>query len=210
MKKRLSRAVTLIELAIALAIFAVVIVVALEAFSKTVRYTRESIQKQSLQDHAQFLFELMSKEIKFARLRTATADDNACAIYFTTPTFSDPRSMDYNQLYYVTSNNQELRFINYQGLCVRYFLAQDNGAGRLKVERYNPKNSATVTFFVTPQTLNISNLYFSKTDLVSSGGTPSLRKPATVTYFIRLSSVIWDPPILDYYNFITARNFNQF
>ncbi|MEI6378836.1 MAG: hypothetical protein WCO55_04190 [Candidatus Falkowbacteria bacterium] len=212
MQLRLRPSVTLIELTISMAIFCVVMVIALDSFTKTIKYTRESVQRQSLQDHAQFLFELMSKEIRFAKIKY----DDHCDSYFNN--LKDlPGTIENNQLYKAinddTNNVHELRFINYEDVCVRYFLSPDplNPASvqRLTIERYDSVTGLTKRAFVTPGTINVLSLYFNATDLVSQAG-PGLRKPATVTYYMKLSSILWEPPTVDYFNFVTSRNFEQF
>ena len=203
---------------ISLATFAVVMVIALDAFSRTIKYTRESVQRQNLQDHAQFLFETMDKEIRFAKIKT----DDLCDDYYRKLVnepknlTDDPSTIENNQLYYITAGGKELRFIDYKGYCVRYFLSPDptspDSVQRLTIERYDPTAAPGMevkTAFVTPGTINVQSLYFKKTDLVTQSG-PALRKPATVAYYLKLSSILWNPPSIDYFNFVTARNFEQF
>ena len=209
LKKKHPRGITLIELTVALAMFSIVMVIAVDSFNSVMKASRESVQKQALQDHAEFLFNLMTKEIKYAKINT----DNKCDPFFKglTPSFS----VGDNQLYAVlNTTKQDLRFVNYKGVCVRYFLETDttaNSIKRLKVQRFDP-NTAGATVqeaWITPLAINVENLFFEVTDMVYSTVSSKRRAPS-VSYYLKLQSVIWNPPTVDYFNFVTARNIEQF
>lgn len=214
MKLNNKRGVTLIELIISLAIFVIVVVIVLSIFIDIIRYTRESTQKQSLQDHAQFLFALMSKEIRMAKINK----EGACDAYFK-DVDNNPATtflIGPNQLYVTNSSHNELRLMNYNGECVRYFTKDDvnnNLNKRLIAERCLPDGStdgcsSKKTYYVTPGAFKIENLYFSITNFSEDDQVDITElKPPTVSYSLKIKSISWD---FDYYNFITARNIDQF
>jgi len=203
--KKQPAGVTLIELTITIAMFSVVMLIAFDAFLNVLKFNRETVQKQSVQDHSEFLFFLMSKEIRMAKINYT----NNCRIYFSSLTIGD--NIGANDTYLVVNNGKELRFENYEGLCVRYFVETDValGADRLRVVRHDPNTNTTRIAWVLPVDISVTDIKFeaqNKFDQRPVG--PS--QPPMVKYSLTLSSSIWNPSTLQVFNEVTARNFEQF
>ena len=234
--KKQPAGVTLIELTIAISIFSIVMMIALDSFLNVLKFNREAVQKQAIQDHTEFLFSLMSREIRMARINylDSLAD---CTAYFNSlgsvfDSSGSNKAVLPNNTYWVANNHDELRFQNYEGLCVRYFIASDtanNGANRLRVARYNPtdysiddlpggsgsaiSNTYLREDWVLPGDVEVASLYikaqnmFDKHLATDPGG---LTQPPSVEYSIKLRSRIWDPSEIKIFNVIAGRNFEQF
>lgn len=203
--KKQPAGVTLIELTITIAMFSVVMLVAFDAFLNVLKFNRETVQKQSVQDHSEFLFFLMSKEIRMAKINYT----NNCRTYFNSLTIGD--NIGANDTYLVVDNGKELRFENYEGLCVRYFIETDvaMGADRLRVVRHDPNINATKIAWVLPVDISVTDIKFeaqNKFDQRPVGPT----QPPMVKYSLTLSSSIWNPSTLQVFNEVIARNFEQF
>ena len=211
--KKFPTGVSLIELTVALAIFSIVMVIAVDSFMGLLRNSRESVYKQNLQDHTEFLFSLMSKEIRMAKINYDDGSLNTCNDYFMNVPDGAPGKVDFNQTYVTLDEGKELRFINNEGKCVRYFLKQDlgnNNITRLMISRYD-QSSGTKSAWVSPLAIQVNDLNFSISDFVFqtpraiSGGTIH-RLPPTVLFSMALKSELWTPQTVEYSNFITARN----
>lgn len=209
MSKRDQRGVTLIELIIAISVFSVVMVVALDTFMKVLKFNREAVQKQGVQDHAEFLFSLMSKEIRMARINY----EDKCKDFFSS--FEPPTTIAANHTYAAldadgNGDYEGLRFQNYEGLCVYYYQDYDtaNNIDRLRVVRYNPADGTDNRAWVLPKDIKVSNLHFVVTNLIT--GQVGLHQPPSVAYYLKLSSNIWEPPQISFSNFIVGRNIEQF
>ncbi|NCN25115.1 hypothetical protein COT94_00600 [Candidatus Falkowbacteria bacterium CG10_big_fil_rev_8_21_14_0_10_37_14] len=219
------KAITLIELTIALAVFSVVMLIAIESFMSILRVSRELVYKQAVQDHAEFLFESMSREIRTAK---PNYDDSGCGSFVDNQA-SKCVGQNFNNNYYcqyTNGSNTDLVFINSSGECVRYFLetdSQNNNLSRLKVERCLPitnnlslcdssnSNRPLRQAWVTPINLGVELLNFEVTDFINYTALGDrTRKPPSVAFYLKLNSQLWDTPIVDYYNFVTARNIEQF
>jgi prepilin-type N-terminal cleavage/methylation domain-containing protein len=209
------RGVTLIELTIAIAIFSVVMLIALDSFLGVLKFNREAVQKQSIQDHTEFLFSLMGREIRMARVNYGDyAGSASCDAYF-----DATNKVPLNDTYQISADHKELFFQNYEGLCVHYFLLTesfDNYTG-LRVARYNPQTSMVWDFnpgdervdWVLPRDITVTGLYFDKQNMFDLHPVGPTRPPA-VKYSITLRSVIWNPSEIKIFNVIAGRNFEQF
>jgi prepilin-type N-terminal cleavage/methylation domain-containing protein len=208
-----NRGVTLIELTIAIAIFSVVMLIALDSFLGVLKFNREAVQKQSIQDHTEFLFSLMGREIRMARVNYGDYEDNkSCDAYF------GANKVPLNDTYQISADHKELFFQNYEGLCVRYFLVEDfDGYIGLKVARHNPQTGIVWDFapnetrvdWVLPRGITVIGLYFDKQNMFDLHPAGPTRPPA-VKYSITLRSSIWDPSEMKIFNIIAGRNFEQF
>jgi prepilin-type N-terminal cleavage/methylation domain-containing protein len=222
------RGVTLIELTIAIAIFSVVIIIALDSFLNVLKYNRETVQKQSIQDHAEFLFSLMSKEIRMAQInykgRAGTLDCTSWFSGLSHDVGSNLAAVPANSTYLAVDKDgdgkhEELRFQNYEGLCVRYFMDIDSQpAQRLKVIRYNPDTAhyidgmAPLTSeegWVLPMDISLDEVDFTVQNMFDQRPSGALQPPL-VKYHISLTSNIWSPSHLEFFNEITGRNIEQF
>ncbi len=233
--RRDRRGVTLIELTIAIAIFSVVIVIAFDAFLGVLKFNRETVQKQSIQDHAEFLFSLMTKEIRLAKINYHQANED-CAPYFNalTPAGAVAPNSTYLALDLNTpadGKNEELRFQNFQGLCVRYFFAPGDTTrpDSLKVARHNPRDpnnpaskpidgiapGDTKTAWVLPMDISVNGLDFTvrnKFDLrLGPPANPAAAlMPPLVRFYISMVSSIWNPSQVQLFEEIAGRNIEQF
>jgi prepilin-type N-terminal cleavage/methylation domain-containing protein len=239
--KKYPAGVTLIELTISIAIFSVVMMIALDSFLNVLKFNREAVQKQSIQDHTEFLFGLMGREVRMARINYGDySGNNSCDGYFANltpsaknPTWPAPQgSVKLNGTYAVTfnppvgggdnpSNSKELRFQNYEGLCVRYFLATDaNDTTRLAVSRHNPQAGIVWDFnpnetredWVLPGDIEVADIYFNAQNMFDQHATDGTgpTQPPAVKYSIALRSSIWNPSDIKIFNVIAGRNFEQF
>lgn len=218
-KKSRSRAFTMIELLIGIAIFSIVILIALEAFMKVVNYNRKAAQNQGIQDHAEFIFQLMSRELRTAKINYT---DN-CKGFFNL--FDAANALGPNQIYSVGNTGgvtplPVIFFENATNECVAIALRIDaaaNNIKRLKVSRCahqnNPARCGQLSnhreAFITPQDIEVLKFTAQSTDF-SNLNTPDRHRPASLSYYIKLRSYIWEPPEMEFTNFITARNGEQF
>lgn len=207
-KRRQPAGVTLIELTIAISIFSVVMMIVFDAFLNVLKDNREAVNKQTIQDHTEFLLSLMNKEIRTAKINY----DNKCQPYYNA--LSDTANVSPNGTYGVVNNGRELRFENYEGLCVRYFAEEDSSLGgdRLKIARHNPATNETKESWVLPLNIEISNLEFfaqNKFDQRQVDST-GLLQPPLVKISLGLRSSIFNPSDVLLYSEVVGRNIEQF
>lgn len=215
-----TRAFTMIELLIALTVFSIVILIVLQSFVKVIDYNRKAIQSQGIQDHAEFIFQLMTREIRTAKINYS---DNCHSFYNN----FDLTSTDYvktNQIYSIAtvSSAPAIFFENANSECVAFYLQADaaaNNIKRLRVARCahqnNPNRCAGPTnlsqAYVTPQDIEVLKFTARASDFSNLAASEGDRhRPASVSYYIKLRSFIWQPPEIEFTNFITARNGEQF
>jgi prepilin-type N-terminal cleavage/methylation domain-containing protein len=109
----IKKGVSLIEMLVAVAVFAITVGAISGIFISAVRTQRRILATQELLDQTSYVLEYMSRALRMAkRNSTATAD---CP-HITTDCLS---SADLN---YETSGDQDLRFLNYNCICQRFFL----------------------------------------------------------------------------------------
>lgn len=215
-----TRAFTMIELLIAITVFSIVILIVLQSFVKVIDYNRKAIQNQGIQDHAEFIFQLMTREIRTAKINYS---DNCHSFYNN----FDLTSTDYvktNQIYSIAtvSSAPAIFFENANSECVAFYVQSDaaaNNIKRLRVARCahqnNPNRCAGPTnlsqAYVTPQDIEVLKFTARASDFSNLAASEGDRhRPASVSYYIKLRSFIWQPPEIEFTNFITARNGEQF
>jgi type II secretory pathway pseudopilin PulG len=208
----------MIELLIGIAIFSIVILIALEAFTKVINYNRKAAQNQGIQDHAEFIFQVMSREIRTAKINYS---DNCKGFY---NLFDSAHPVGPNQVYSVGDTGVStplpvIFFENANSECVAIGLKVDASAGnikRLSVARCahqnsnrcnNPSNKREA--YVTPQDIEVLKFTARATNF-SNLSDADRHRPGTISYYMKLKSFIWDPPEIEFTNFITARNGEQF
>jgi prepilin-type N-terminal cleavage/methylation domain-containing protein len=191
---------TLIETLIAVSIFSMVIVIALDSFIKIIKFNRQSVQAQDLQDNVRFLYESMSKEIK-----TAIKDDGNCNSFFSNQTGLS--GIDNARQVYSTmldgNDNNVLFFRNYHGQCVIYYLAKDDATGnqRLKIIRSQFGDYTEGQAYVLPAEISVSKL-----SVDVQGNFDAVRHtPYSVTLYMHLKNVNWDPSDFDIQTTLTSR-----
>ncbi|MEA1963435.1 MAG: hypothetical protein U9M94_04350 [Patescibacteria group bacterium] len=117
---------SLIEIMFAVSIFVILIGLTLGIFKSTIESQKNAIAAQNIQENLRFLFEIISKEIRGAKIM-----DSACDGFFTIS--SDKK------IYYV--NGGVLYFKNKDDECVAYYvdgnddfvIERDNGIGALPI-----------------------------------------------------------------------------
>lgn len=212
------RGVSLIELTIAIGMFSVIIVIIFDAFLGILRFNRETVQKQSIQDHTEFLFSLMTKEIRMAKINHEGTV--GCSAFFKNLTPDFP----FNGTYLAVDKNndgkfEELRFQNYEGLCVRYFVEEDAtlNIDRLKVVRFDPDPitnplGRTSEAWVLPLDIKVVDINFEAKNIfeerIKDINAPV--QPPLVRFFIKLSSNVFNPSEIQLFEEISGRNIEQF
>lgn len=192
---------TLIEIVIAVSMFSVVIVIALDSFIKVIQINRQSVQSQDLQNNIRFLYELMTKEIKMAQ-----KGDGSCNFSFRnfisehvgdkTDTNLNHASRVYSTTFDENDNNM-LFLKNNHDQCVIYYLS-DN---RLKIKRSETTNHIGGDAFVLPSEISVT-----KFSVDVQGDFESIRHtPYSVVLYMNLGNVEWDPAKLGVQTAITAR-----
>ena len=140
---------SLLEMVVSVALFAVVFLMITSIYLSLIESQRSVISNQNIQESTKFIFEVMSKEI-----RTAVKSDNSCGTYFGYPADNSPA----NKIFNTSLGAEILYFKNKRQECVAYFIENDAGVSRLKINRDN------LEMFVTPNDINIENLYFDVWD----------------------------------------------
>lgn len=210
----------MIELVVAIAVFSVIMLIILDSFIKVINYSRLATQNQSVQDHSEFIFQLLTREIRMAKINYAGSCNNFYAIKN-----SGTNPLPLNQIYGVSSlaGRQTIFFENVNGECVMIYHDLDianNNAKRLRITRCahavgtKCQTAPDITAneksaWVTPLDISVETMTASSTNFYNEIA-PARHTPATVNYYIKLKSQIWDPPELELSNFITARNGEQF
>jgi len=154
---------SLMEMLLAISIFVIIMLSATRIFQLVVQGQRQAIAAYHVQENLKYFFEVMSKEVRMAKM------DTAGDCYPTTAV---------DQLYTVETNN--LYFKNYDGQCVHYFIANDNGVNRFKIER------GLNNGYITTSNININSLKF---DVKSSVDTGTQAEQASVTVNLEAEAV---------------------
>ncbi|HNW20066.1 MAG TPA: prepilin-type N-terminal cleavage/methylation domain-containing protein [bacterium] len=136
MTKRPVTGFTLIESMVAVAIFVLLIVSATNIFLSIVRSQRNTLSSKNAQESVSYALEVMTKELRMAKI-----DDGSCGAA--------------ESVYTVSADGDQIRFRNYQDICVTYSL--DNG--RLKIRRADDEA------YMTPANIVISKLNFQASNL---------------------------------------------
>jgi len=138
---------SLIEIMFAVSIFVILIGLTLSIFKSTVESQKSAIAAQNTQESMRFLFEIMSKEIRSAKIM-----DSGCDGFFTI--LSDKK------IYYI--NGGVLYFKNKDDECVAYYvdanddfaIERDNGVGALPVTP-NDIKVTDLDFFVADNDIGV-------------------------------------------------------
>ncbi len=130
---------SLIELTVSVGIFSIIVVSVMQIFNTSLVAQRKSLALKQIQENIRYSFEVMSKEIRMARV-----DYNGVCVPANTVYWSNP-------------SEPELYFLNQYQQCVRYFIENS----RLKIER-----GGTPAVFVTPESLKVEEMEFDITGSV--------------------------------------------
>lgn len=152
-KIKFEKGTSLIELLVAITLFAFMIIVATQIFKMVIDGQRNALSAQNVQENIRYAMEKISKEIRMAK----KSDDN-CRVRFE---LFIPASNKVFNMFTDGNGNDQLYFKNQYDYCVVYYLA-DN---RLKIM---VRDSATGKIIaddsITPAKIKISNLKFSVVD----------------------------------------------
>jgi Flp pilus assembly pilin Flp len=174
--------VTLLELTVSVALFALTIIIATGIFQTVVSSQRTAIISEDLQENIRYDFEKMGKDI-----RTAQAD--------TMHTNCLPAG--YNVYY--SPNPSELKFINYRGQCVDYF------ASSTQIYVAYPNSSDNILkngLPLSPREVKITKLVFKVTDSAT-------KVQAAVVVRMRLSVYLHGAPaeVMDMETSLSSRSY---
>ncbi|MCX6800202.1 MAG: prepilin-type N-terminal cleavage/methylation domain-containing protein [Candidatus Falkowbacteria bacterium] len=154
--KKDNKGITLMEMLVAIAIFSVTIVSVTQIFILVLDGQQNALAARNIQENMRYAFEIMSKELRMARINTSTyLDPNVC------PDMSVGRVYDNGQ--FADTSAGLLRVRNYHDECVKYYLED----GRIKVDRDG------VSAFLTPNEIRVNRLEFVVKD-GHTGGHPSI------------------------------------
>lgn len=134
--KNITSGFTLIESMVAVTIFALLIVSATDIFLSIIRSQRNTLSSKNAQESVSYALEVMTKELRMAKI-----DDGSCG--------------QQANIYSVSPNGEEIKFINYQDVCVTYSLENN----RLKIKRDDGQA------YMTPPNITIGQLNFHATHL---------------------------------------------
>lgn len=154
---------SLIEMLLAVSIFVIIILSATRIFQLVVQGQRQAIAAYQVQENLKYFFEVMSKEVRMATMDTAGDCYPTAAV---------------DQLY--TAETDNLYFKNFAGQCVHYFIANDNGVNRFKIERDLSSG------YITTSNININSLKFNIRSNVVSG---AQAEQASVTVNLQAEAV---------------------
>lgn len=133
-----NRGVTLLELMVSVALFAITILMSTQIFQTVLEGQRQAVASQDMQESIRYVFERVSKEI-----RTAVKDETGVC------------NAAPGKIYRVAGGGSEIVFLNYKGQCIRYFLNNK----RLSIQR----NGGAIQN-MTPANLVITRTLFQVTD----------------------------------------------
>lgn len=140
--------VSLLELMVAVALFAITIVLATSIFQSIINSQRTAVAAEDLQENMRYGFERMGKEVRTAQKDTPQADKNFPCI----PSGS---------VYWTSASGDQLEFLNYHGQCVKYFASST----QLYVSYPNSSDNTLKNGLpLTARELKISNLIFKVID----------------------------------------------
>lgn len=128
------KAFTLVEMLVVVSIFAVISISVVQTFNVFVLAQEKALASKEMQENIRYAFEVISKEIRMVRVD----NDGICVTQ--------------GDAYWVDPTGDQLYFLNQYNQCVHYFME----SGRFKIKRGDKPS-----VFVTPSSLNVSNLQFS-------------------------------------------------
>ncbi len=137
--------VTLIELIIALGLFALVMIMVTESFTKVLGGERSALASKYIQENMRNVLDTMGREMRSAAAATSTW---CCPVALT--------------VFCTSSTVPAISFINSSGQCVTYSLRQDGAINRLQVQRGSLLGAGT-TNDLTSNKINIQTFWVSAT-----------------------------------------------
>jgi prepilin-type N-terminal cleavage/methylation domain-containing protein len=150
-KFKQARGVSLVELIVAIAIFSFLILVSAQIFKMVVDGQRNAVSAQNIQENIRYAMEKMSKEIRMAQISNLPANQECVSIFL-------PSATAVYKVFNTTNGGATIYFKNKDNNCVAYYLENN----RLKVTV--GLGASSITDFVTPSKIEVSNLKFNVTD----------------------------------------------
>lgn len=170
-KIKLAKGTSLLELLVAITLFAVIILSATAIFKMVIDGQRNAIAAQNVQESIRYATERISKEIRTAQIayRGSAPSERDCRQLFNGTEFNGDDAVNkvYNiQISNLDSNKEALYFKNKDNICVGYFLELDPVTirNRLKVRIRKVSTGSAFEDFLTPVRTEVSNLKFYVAD----------------------------------------------
>lgn len=138
---------SLIELLVAIALFAVMIMSSTQIFKMVIDGQRNAVSAQNTQENMRYAMEKMSKEIRMAQISNEDCEN----------LFAPPAAAIY-KVFNTTDSDTKIYFKNKDGRCLTYYLENS----RLKIK--SGIGGGALVNFVTPAKIAVSNLKFSVVD----------------------------------------------
>lgn len=161
-KFKAENGVSLLELIVSMAIFAVLILAATGIFKLALDGQRGALAARNAQENMRYAMEKMNKEIRMAQ-----KSDAECFL------------AGINKVFNTDNSDSELYFKNQYGDCLKYYLENN----RLKIMASNG-GAVIADDFITPAKLEISNLKFLAVDDLI-GAFPSVQPYITMKMDIK-------------------------
>lgn len=138
---------SLMEVIVAVSLFAIIILSSTEIFRLVIKGQREAIASQNVQESLKYFFEVTSKEIRMAK-----RNEGFCP------------SLQFSQIFAVNGEGNTLYFRNYYDECVIYKLSLDGNSNRFSISRDLKEG------FISPAKINLDDLTF----VLNNTGQPSV------------------------------------
>lgn len=135
---RNNRGVTLLEMMVSVALFAITILMATQIFKTVLEGQRQAIASQDMQESIRYAFERMGKEIRTA-VKDSTGACNAAP----------------GKVYRVDASGEGVWFLNYRNKCIHYYVTNK----RLAIQR-----GVEPMQYITPNNMTISKSLFQLTN----------------------------------------------
>lgn len=133
------RGISLIEVIVSTTLFVIILLSMTDIFRLILNSQREAIATQNVQENLKYFFEVVSKEIRMAKRA-----GGGCAHLPANKRFATSTNA-YGDVLYLK---------NYHDQCVTYYLSDDNGVTRFKVDRNLDSD------FLSPAKINVDDLRF--------------------------------------------------
>ena len=143
---------TLIELVIALGLFALVMIMVTESFNKILGSERSALASKYIQENMRNVLDTMSREMRSATAQTSTL--SCCSLATPPAQFA----------VFCTSSvpTYTFAYLNSSGQCVQYSLASNGAVKSLQVMR-GPAYGGGTTEFLTSNKINIKTFWVNVT-----------------------------------------------
>ncbi len=153
---------SLLEIMVAIAIFVIAILAAMNIFKNAIDTQRNAVAAQNTQESMRYVFEVISKELRLAKESNTECDSIVTFLGFS----GGPASSKLYHSALTADGNNVLYFKNKDDECVAYYIESDtNGISRLKVFRDDISDGLDNTsFYITPDEINVNSFDFNIID----------------------------------------------